>query len=283
MSIFGGAYGTAWKSAMSEDLFNDPAVVRVIRAVLVSKGIPAQQLDDAIADVRLKCIERVRETGRPPKDVAEASAIARPIAGKHGIDEARTRIRRAKVTPGPTEAADEHADEPEAAVHPHDRERAVEALAKELSPGQLEVMHDIGAGARHEELAADAGISPATQRKRVQTIRERGLRALATKGFAVSGGFAALLASMITIFLRPADDGRVMAPRTAWDRAEEKRDEAAHACGEARWDDCEKLLDEAGPLDPAGERELDVRALRQEIAAARRAGARDAGAGAGKK
>ena len=71
---------------MSEALFYDPAVLKVIRAILVSKGIRAEQdLEDAIGEVVLACIEYVRQTGRPPKNVDEAKAIARTVANRHGV------------------------------------------------------------------------------------------------------------------------------------------------------------------------------------------------------
>jgi len=82
---------------VSEELFYDPAVIKVIRRILVSAGIRAEHdLEEVTNEVVLACIKQVRKTGRPPKDVAEAIAIARPIAKRMGASWVRTRIRRGK-------------------------------------------------------------------------------------------------------------------------------------------------------------------------------------------
>jgi hypothetical protein len=48
--------------------------------------------------------------------------------------------------------------------------------------------------------------------------------------------------------------------RAAW-----MRRDALRACAELRWTECERGLDEAKPLDPAGENRQDVREARQSI------------------
>ncbi|MDP9037241.1 MAG: hypothetical protein M3O50_20780, partial [Myxococcota bacterium] len=132
---------------MSEAFFYDPALLKVVRAILLSKGVRAEQdLEDAIGEVVLACIERVRRSGRPPEHVAEAIAIVRPIARAHGVDEARKRIRRGKSNLGPTGDADHGAREAQPSLDPVDQARMVAAIRGALKDEQIETLSDVGAG-----------------------------------------------------------------------------------------------------------------------------------------
>jgi hypothetical protein len=95
---------------MSDDLFRDPFVLKVIRATLVSKGIPDERLDEAVDKVVRACVERVRRTGRPPADVGQATAIALTIANAAG--RARPRPEGGASTPPPKEPATESSPPP---------------------------------------------------------------------------------------------------------------------------------------------------------------------------
>ncbi|MBV9948255.1 MAG: hypothetical protein JOZ69_15490 [Myxococcales bacterium] len=57
----------------------------------------------------------------------------------------------------------------------------------------------------------------------------------------------------------------------ARERAAALRATGSAACEAARWDECERRLDEAKALDPGGEDEARVRQWRARIAAARAA------------
>jgi DNA-directed RNA polymerase specialized sigma24 family protein len=187
---------------MSDGLFSDPAIRSVIRAILVSRGIRAEaDLDDAIGDVVLACIEHVRERGRPPEDVKAATAIARVIARAQGVDAVRKRIRRAKRNQGLTAEADAHALEPQPSIDPVDEERMLLAVREALKDDQIEALADVGAGVTQAELAAEHRASQAAMRKRVQKSREKALGALGAKGYLIAGGFAALLAGTIAVYL----------------------------------------------------------------------------------
>src|SRR5260370_10649096 len=98
--------------------------MKVIGGILVSKGIRAEQdLEDAIGEVVLACIEYVRETERPPKNLAEAIAIARRIAHGDAVDRVRKRVYRGKSDQGPTGDADQHGRETPRELDPVDKER----------------------------------------------------------------------------------------------------------------------------------------------------------------
>jgi DNA-directed RNA polymerase specialized sigma24 family protein len=256
--------------AMSDGFFYDRAVLKVIRAVLVSKGIRAEpDLEDAIGEVVLACIEHVRSTGRPPEDVAGAIAMARPIARADAIDAARKRARRGKRNQGPTAEADEHAVEKQASIDPVDEERMLAAIRQVLKDDQIEALSDVGAGTAQTELAAENRTSPAAMRKRVQKSREKALGALSAKGYLVAGGFAALLAGAIAVYVGSSRDGREGSPLPSKGLAAEHRRLAAESCSEGKWDDCERALDVAARLDADGDRGAEVAALREGIAAGR--------------
>ncbi len=118
----------------------------------------------------------------------------------------------------------------------------------------------------------------------MQASREKAVGALSARGYWVAGGFAALLAGSIAVYVgafrepsivghgRPHGEG-------AEEQAEEQRGVATDACEERRWDACEQALDRAARLDPESDRGAEVKALRAAIAAGRLgAGARDGGA-----
>ncbi len=251
---------------MSDRLFYDPAVLKVIRAILVSSGIRSEpDLEDAIGEVVLACIEHVRKTGRPPEDVSAAIAIARPIARAKGIDLARKRGRRGKSDQGLTADADEHARERTSSLDPVDAERMLAAIRQVLKDDQIEALSDVAAGVPQTELAAEHRASPAAMRKRTQKSRGKALGALSAKGYWVAGGFAALLAGAIAIHFGSRGESGVGNDRP--DQVD--RTVAANACMERRWDDCEKALDLAAKLDPEGDRGPEVASLREAIAAGR--------------
>ena len=270
---------------MAEDLFYDPAVIKVIRAVLKSTGVRGKQdLEDLTGDVVVDCIEYVRKTGLPPENVAEAIAIARPIAERTGIDWVRKRVRHGKSDQGPTQDADKHAREPPRSVDPVDRKKILLAIRRVLNDEEIAALTDVSVGVSQAELAAERGTSPAATRKQMQRLREKALAVMHSKGFKVSGGFAALVAGIAVVLYagpwrepvtvghgRPADDERKQI-------AAEQRRIAADWCKERNWDECEKALDRAARIDSQGDRAAEVSALRDAIAAGRRGmGAGDGG------
>ena len=255
-----------------ESLFYDAAVLRVIRAICLKKGIRNENdLEDAIHGVVLACIEHVRKTGKTPEDVRAAIAIARPIAERRGSNEIRDRGRQGRTNVGSTDAADEHAREEGKRVDWVDRGRLVAALKEKLTDAQIEALTDLAAGTSFAEIAADTGRSEAAERKSAERSREAGKQEISRRGYVITGGFAALLAGVLGFVVgdlrAPVDSARGR-PHDA-ELAVEERRAAADACNAQKWDACERALDEAAGLDPDGERRIEVKALRAAIAAAK--------------
>ena len=201
-----------------------PAVLRAVRAILVSRGIRGEHdLEDAIGEVVLACIEYVRRTGRPPKNEDQAVAIARIVANRHGVGEVRKRVRRGKQNVGFTESADEHAQEQPSSLDPVDQQRMLGAIRQVLRDDQIEALPDVGAGVTQAQLAAESGAAPTAVRKRTQATRKTAAGGLGAKGYWVAGGFAALLAGAIAVYVASSREPIVAHGRPETSRGASRR------------------------------------------------------------
>jgi hypothetical protein len=263
------------RSSMSEALFNSPEVRKVIRAVLVSKGV-RDDLENEIEAVVLKCIEQVRKTGRPPADVKEAIALARAIAETHGDDQVRKRARRAKANTGSTDQADEHAAPPSSQLDPNDVKRLVMTAGEVLGsdPQMVATFQGIADGVPQNVLADEQGISHAAMRKRVEKVRKTFFERLTKRKLLVlvpAGAIAALV--LWAVFFRnpiltpPDQQARDNGPSPSAipstvptvdealarkQRAAQLRAEAVSLCNQGQWQGCQDKLGDAQGLDPEG-------------------------------
>jgi DNA-directed RNA polymerase specialized sigma24 family protein len=263
---------------MADDLFYEPEVLKVIRAILRSRGFRGEEnLWDGTQEVTRRCLEQTQKTGKPPNEVPEAIAIARPIANNLGVDGIRTRARHGRMDQGSTADADQHARERPREVDPVDRARLLASLGKVLTPQEMEDLVDYASGVPQTELAADRGMSAATFYKRFERVRKKALREFRKNGIPLGVGFAAaLLAVMWSFHIGPwREDANTAGRRPrgsdrSLEVAAEQRVVAIEACKERDWDRCERALDRAKELDPQGDRAAEVKALRETIAAGRR-------------
>jgi DNA-directed RNA polymerase specialized sigma24 family protein len=259
---------------MSEALFYDARVIKVIRAVLRSTGIRQEEdLQDWTQTVLEKCIRQVRASGRPPKDVTEAIKIARRIAKRVGIDELRKRVRRGKVALPATDKADHHAKEVGPSIDVVDKKKIVAALQEVLTEEQEERLVDEGSGVPKSQMAKDDGLSDEALYKEMQRAKVRALAKLA--GYGVIS-FAAIVGSMMALHVGPfGESGDVT--KSPVQHAAEQRHLAEDACRARKWEECEKALDRAQELDPDSEQAPQVKKLREAIAEGKR------GAGGGER
>jgi DNA-directed RNA polymerase specialized sigma24 family protein len=192
--------------------------------------------------VQADAIERVRQSGKPPENVAEAKTIVRPIAHARAVDEIRRRNRGGTSNAGLTGDADEHAARSSRKNDPVDEKRMLGIVSEHLTPEELETFDAVAAkrkGAQSER-AKELGISEAAMRKRVQKargtlferMREDGLASLLPR----RAGRAALVGALVTLglvfFFRaildlPGQGPRVAKPppATSGSAGEEKRRE----------------------------------------------------------
>jgi DNA-directed RNA polymerase specialized sigma24 family protein len=249
-----------------EALFDHPEVRATIRAVLRSKGVRNEEdLDDGTQEVIRRCIEQVRETGRPPKDVPEAKAIARPIAQNLGVDELRKRLRRGKVHEGPTGDPDAHAPDDGPRVDELDRKELASEVKGVITEQQAERLIGKASGVTHARMAKQDGVSEEALRKDLQRASAKARRRLLAYGVT---SVAALVGGMMALHIGPfrePDD----VTKSPFEYAAEQRRFAAESCRARKWDACEKALDRAATADPDGDRGAEVKALREAIAAGR--------------
>ncbi len=257
-------------------LFLHPDVLKVVRAILTRYGVPTQELEDAMQDVVLACLEYVRETSRDPEDTRAAIAIVRRIATRDAIDAARKRRSRGTQNVGLTPDPDDHAQPARRKLDDAEKARILAILREEMTDEEIELLIARGAGVPHAEIAAEAGISPAASRKNAERTRKKAQGLLQARGYWTAGAsFAALLGGVALIFWVVREPDNVAQSRAQY--AAEQRRFAAQACHERKWDECEKALDRATNVDPEGDQAAEVKTLREMVAAARGGAARDGG------
>ncbi|MGH7294273.1 MAG: hypothetical protein ACRELB_05045 [Polyangiaceae bacterium] len=277
---------------MSEELFFHPDVVRVVRAVLVERGVRHEQdLEDGIGNVVQTCIEYVRETKRPPADVKEACTISRGVANLSGKSAVRKTTTRGKTNVGLTDAADEHhADAIESELDPVDVKRALEVAQDELARAggsvTLETFGDIAAKTKQKKLAEEHGVSHAAMRKRVEKARKTIVQRMAAGDMRVllPPAALALLAVLGFFWIRngmlnqeaqntpvptpsavPSQVPVVVHPTMDEREAAGYRKEAKALCDIGSWTECRDKLDSAKVRDPKGEELPEVKAERAAI------------------
>jgi DNA-directed RNA polymerase specialized sigma24 family protein len=252
---------------MSDELFYQRPVLRAIRGVLASKGILGEQdLLDGIHDVVLECLEQYGEkTGRSPRTLADAVAIARRLAQSYAVDKLRERSTRGKVTVESTDRPDDHAVEPKRGVDPVDRGKILENLGKGLEEDEREDLEDIADGESHSAIAARRGISVEASRKRLQVVRAKSKGILDASGWKKAAGVVAFLGGAgAVVYLVLGRDSRDVTKRQQ-DYAVEQRHFAADQCKARKWDECKNALDRAKEVDPEGESADEVKGMREAI------------------
>ena len=146
----------------------------------------------------------------------------------------------------------------------------------EVDASFLRVAARLAMGDSYEDIAHDEGIAPPALRKRMERERKR----LTARWIGATGLSGAVLAGLIAIFARhrepaieatkepyvpPAAVSSAVAEETPQQKAARLRKDADQECTNLYIDVCEKLLDEAKAIDPAGEEQHDVIRMRHII------------------
>jgi RNA polymerase sigma factor (sigma-70 family) len=228
--------------------------------------------------------------GKVPEQDAEdivqttlMEALSSPTAPKDG--EARRKwafgVARNKIADYYRRSRRETFEVPDVAAPPASHEErdmlrwAEEALPDGAeAPKTLEWMLREGEGEKLEAIAASEKLPAPRVRQRVSRLR-RHLKQHWAKEVAV---LAALGVIAVVAFLllrqkkddiaKPQPDPSAHAP-TPMELAKKTRKDALEKCRQAAWDACERGLDEAKAVDPAGEDDPDVKAARAAASAAK--------------
>jgi hypothetical protein len=253
---------------MADDFYDRPEVRRAVRAVLYSRGIRNEHdLADGVQQVITNCIAQDRKMGRTPEDVPQAVAWATTDANKDGIDAIRHRVRSAKSNQGPTDKADDHAQEGVAFVDPMAAGPLKEIVDEHLTPKEREEFIASVSGVSQKQLAEEAGVPHDVYRKQRQRKRDRFIAAVRRRGLPVTVGALVTLGAVLLGVNAFRDNGDATNTRKGY--AAEQRHFAADKCKARDWVECENALDRAKSADPEGETSDEVKAMREAIARGR--------------
>jgi DNA-directed RNA polymerase specialized sigma24 family protein len=260
-----------------------PEVQRAIAACLRAGGVAPRDVADVAQDVTLELlVARV-----VPADMPGCLALARDIAAKRAIDVLRKHKRRGRYDTGATDGADDHAAGDDAAGDADaalDRARQLALIDEKRADGTLgdkaaRMLQLDAEGLSAPEIARDLGLAPQTVRNTLSAVK-RDLRAEWMRRVGSWGGGALLLLVVLGLAAQepggvtapfpgePAPSGEAPAPEPSQERAAtaaELRSRAIEECRTWALPACERDLDEARALDPAGESAPAVQAARRAV------------------
>jgi DNA-directed RNA polymerase specialized sigma24 family protein len=188
--------------------------VRSIRAALRRYRVAQQDMDDAIADVQVECIEAAR-TRAAARSLAQWKALAKAVAVHWALDRRREAKVRSKYDAGLCDDPDaylrptlrrEHAD-------PVDTKRNLAVLRDLFDSGQMpeygeETLQGEADEVRHEEIAAEIGVRTSVVRNRLYRMRSKFRTRL------VALGMLSLVLLVLGALRWPGREPDVSAPRT---------------------------------------------------------------------
>jgi len=169
----------------------DPVVTQCTTRTLRSFGVRARDMEDAVAEVRTRTLEYLKD--KPyPATVEEWSALCVTIAKNWRLDEKKKAKAAKKYCVGLCEDPDEHTAL-ERASEPYERldaKRMVEVLRQQFNAGEMpdkgdEILDCLQAGMDYKKTAVELGISAEAVRKRLLRMRRVFETRLATLGITV--------------------------------------------------------------------------------------------------
>lgn len=245
------------------------AVQSAIEKRLRQLGIPQQDAED----LRQTVAEVLLDVAEAPATDAECVKLALGVADNRAKRYFGKRATRSRFNVGPTADADEHVAE----VQPADadeveRREKLTLAGKAMSKRAAHMMRLRADGFSDEEIAKRFRVSRQTVANTLSDARRK-VRAKWAAHVAIS---AALLLTAIVLYVVirarieearrneiHADELPAVHEPTPHERAEALRREAIEDCGNGLWGSCERKLDAARTLDPAGDDAPTVKAARQ--------------------
>ena len=163
-------------------------VIKAIEGTLVRRGIDAQELPDAVAEVHRRALEAATR-GHAPLEVAALRALCTRIARDYAIDTARCHKARSLYNLGPCEDPDEHADERTLSwgQDPVDEKRMVDILRGQITNGEMPehavpILEAEAEGVARGVVAEELGLTAWTVEGRLRAMRKRFRARLAELG-----------------------------------------------------------------------------------------------------
>jgi DNA-directed RNA polymerase specialized sigma24 family protein len=152
-----------------------PDVVASMMTTLLRRGIPANELQDAVAEVQLRALE-ARTLATATVDVRGWRRVCAKIAAEYAIDESRKRASRATYHAGLSGEADGTAADQESPHEVAERQPLLGALQElvltgELPDHALAILHAEAADAPPRVVARELGLTGRAVARKLQTIR----------------------------------------------------------------------------------------------------------------
>jgi RNA polymerase sigma factor (sigma-70 family) len=168
---------TTMQAKTNAAMLMDPIVTQSTTRTLRSFGVRARDMEDAVAEVRTRALEYLRNKPHPAT-VEEWAALCVTIAKNWRLDEKKKAKAARKHCVGLCEDPDEHTalertNEPYERV---DAKRMVEVLGQQFEAGEMpekgdEILDCLQAGMDYPETAEELGISAETVRMRLRRMR----------------------------------------------------------------------------------------------------------------
>lgn len=170
----------------------DAIVTQCTKGTLRSFGVRARDMEDAIAEVRTRALEHVKNKPQPAT-VEEWAALCVTIAQHWRLDEKKAAKAAKKYNVGLCEDPDDHTAL-ERASEPYERidaKRMVEVLRQQFDAGEMpekgeEILDCLQAGMNYKKTAAALGLTPEAVRKRLLRMRKLFEARLAALGITVT-------------------------------------------------------------------------------------------------
>ena len=259
-----------------EQLLHQPPVIAAINRVLPKYGVREQDLEDGRQEVFRMALSA---KGSRPTTLEGTKAFCIVLAHRHGVSLLRRAKQRAEAGyVGPTNLEDEAIAMDDARWDVLDRKKLMAQLEKSVPGHTLEAFEDVAEGTSQTEIAERRGVS----HKKVRTDIEKG-RAKFRYAIAAAGLGTLLAAGAWLLYVRlnvtPNEEAhptpsaaptQVLVeedPAVTKKKAQaaQLRQQAAGLCQSAKWTACGEALDRAFALDPDGESDPAVAALRDAV------------------
>jgi DNA-directed RNA polymerase specialized sigma24 family protein len=260
-----------------EQLLHQPPVIAAINRVLRKYGVREQDLEDGRQEVFSMALSA---KGPRPTTLEGTKAFCIVLAHRHGVSLLRRAKQRAEAGyVGPTHLEDEAIAMDDARWDVLDRKKLIAQLEKSVPGHVVEAFEDMAEGTSQTEIAERRGGSHKKVRTDIEKGRAKFRYAIAAAGLGTLLAAGAVWLLYVRTNVTPNEEAhptpsaaptQVLVeedPAVTKKKAQaaQLRQQAAALCQSAKWTACGEALDRAFALDPDGESDPAVAAMRDAV------------------